>query len=128
MHYYTDVVFKKYAVFKGRASRSEYWYFVLFNIIISIILLVICKLIGDQKNILRTVYGLAVMLPGIGLAMRRMHDINKSGWWILINLIPLLGLIWFIVFACRDSQPGDNKYGPNPKEVASPQVPPQQAV
>ena len=90
---------KNYCQFSGRSSRSEYWWFVLFQFIIS--------------YIVAGVANLALLLPGLGLCVRRMHDIGKSGWWILINFIPLVGNIIFIVWACRDSGP-DNEYGPVP--------------
>ena len=122
MHYYIDVL-KKYAIFKGRATRSEFWYFALFNFIVSIVIGIISKIIGDSKNnILGNIYSLAVFIPSLAVGMRRMHDIGKSGWIILINLIPIIGWIWFIVLACKEGFQGDNKYGPNPKGVSS--VPP----
>ncbi len=123
MHYFVDVL-KRYAVFTGRARRAEYWYFTLFSIIVSIVLSIISEIIGDSKNIIGSLYSLAVLLPGIAVGIRRLHDIGKSGWWMLINFIPIAGWIWFIVLACKESTPGDNKYGPNPKNIPSP-TPPQ---
>ncbi len=126
MNYYL-LVFKKYAVFTGRARRAEYWYFVLFNAIISIILGILGKAIGvfnvtigtfgSEMNILSIIYGLAVLLPGLAVAIRRLHDVGKSGWMILINLIPLIGQIWILILMIRDSDPGENEYGPNPKNI-----------
>ena len=119
------MVLKKYAVFDGRAQRAEYWYFVLFNTIISILLSILGKAIGvfnmtigtvgNEINILSIIYSLAVLVPGLAVAVRRLHDVGKSGWMVLINLIPLIGQIWILVLMMRDSTPGDNKYGPNPK-------------
>ena len=114
MNYYKSVL-KKYTVFDGRAQRAEYWYFVLYNLIISIILNIISFIIKDKINILGVIYSLAVLLPGLAVAVRRLHDVGKSGWMLFISLIPLVGTIWLIVLMVRDSEPGENKYGPNPK-------------
>ncbi len=119
MQWYIDVL-KKYAVFDGRARRKEYWMFVLFNVITSIILGIVDRIIGTDygssgSGMLSSIYSLAVLLPTIGVAIRRMHDTNRSGWWILINLIPCIGWIWFIVLAAQEGGVGDNQYGPDPK-------------
>ena len=116
MNYYL-LVLKKYAVFSGRSQRAEYWYFVLFNLIISIILGIISAVVSDDFSILGLLYSLAVLIPGIAVGVRRLHDIGKSGWMLLIALIPLIGTIWLIVLLATDSNPGDNKYGPNPKGI-----------
>jgi len=117
MNYYLEVL-KKYAVFSGRARRAEYWYFALFNAIISIILSIISIAIGDKLIILWIVYSLAVLIPSIAVSVRRMHDIGKNGWTILIGLIPFIGAIWLFVLTILDSNPGENKYGPNQKGIA----------
>lgn len=70
---------------------------------------------GSEINILSAIYGLAVLIPGLAVAVRRLHDIGKSGWMMFINLIPLIGAIWILILMIRDSVPGDNEYGPNPK-------------
>lgn len=119
MQWYIDVL-KKYAVFDGRSRRKEFWMFTLFSFIASLILAAIDRLIGttynnDTSGILQSIYGLAVLLPTIGVGIRRMHDTNRSGWWILIALIPCIGWIWFIVLAAQDGNAGDNRYGPDPK-------------
>ena len=124
MNYYL-MVLKKYAVFDGRAQRAEYWYFVLFNTIISILLSILGKAIGvfnmtigtvgNEINILSIIYSLAVLVPGLAVAVRRLHDVGKSGWMVLINLIPLIGQIWILVLMIKDSTPGENEYGSNPK-------------
>lgn len=113
-------VFSKYAVFSGRARRSEYWYFFLFNFIVSLILGFIgTRLFGTIGNsstdIVSLIWSLAVLLPGLAVAVRRLHDIGRSGFWIFIILIPLVGWIIMIVWLIKDSAPGENKYGPNPK-------------
>jgi len=114
MEWYLGVL-KKYAVFDGRARRKEYWMFVLFNIIVSVVLSIIESVVGIQ-GVLSGLYALAVLLPAIGVSIRRLHDTNRSGWWLLIALVPLIGAIVLIVFTAQDSQPGSNQYGPNPKE------------
>lgn len=116
MNYYLTVL-KNYAVFTGRSQRAEYWYFVLFNIIISIVLGIISALISDDAGILRGLYSLAVLIPGLAVSVRRLHDIGKSGWMLLIALIPLIGAIWLLIIMARDSDFGENKYGLNPKGI-----------
>jgi uncharacterized membrane protein YhaH (DUF805 family) len=111
---------KKYAVFHGRSRRAEYWYFVLFNLIVAVVLAGIDTLLGtfsSAQNIglLSGIYSLAVIIPTLAVTFRRLHDIDRSGWWILINLVPLIGTIVLFVFALMDGTPGDNRYGPNPK-------------
>lgn len=115
-------VLKKYVDFDGRAQRSEYWFFMLFYTIGLIILSVIDAVIGMYSveagiGLLSGIFVLANILPSISVGVRRMHDIGKSGWWLLINIIPLIGPIVFIVFAATDSKE-DNQYGTNPKAVA----------
>jgi uncharacterized membrane protein YhaH (DUF805 family) len=114
------VVLKKYAVFNGRARRKEYWYFFLFNILISIVLGVIDGMTGSFSpesgmGLLSGIYMLAVLIPGIAVAVRRLHDTSRTGWWLLISLIPLIGAIVLIVFLVSDSKPEENQYGVNPK-------------
>jgi uncharacterized membrane protein YhaH (DUF805 family) len=113
MHWYLEGL-KKYAVFSGRARRKAYWMFVLFNVIIAFALAFIEGLVGGP-GVLGILYSLAVLIPGIAVSVRRLHDTNRSGWWLLIGLIPLIGAIVLLVFAVQDSQPGANQYGPNPK-------------
>lgn len=111
MKYYIAVL-KKYVVFEGRAGRAEYWYFVLFNIIFSLILSFI-----DRSNFLTRIYSLALFFPSLGVSVRRLHDTNRSGWWVLIGLIPIIGWIVLIVFMASASQPGKNQYGSHPHEI-----------
>ena len=108
MNWYIDVL-KKYAVFDGRATRSEYWYFVLINTVISLILIAIGG--TAENNLLYTVYSLGVFIPTLAVTARRLHAIGKSGWWQLIILIPILGLIVLIFFLVKESMPVGNKYG-----------------
>jgi len=113
-------VLKKYAVFSGRARRAEYWYFVLFNIIVAVVLSLIDTLLGTFNfmqgvGLLSGLYALAVLIPTLAVTVRRLHDIDRTGWWIFINLIPLIGFIVLLVFAVTDGTPGSNRYGRNPK-------------
>jgi len=110
MNYYTGVL-KKYAVFSGRAPRKEYWYFILFNTLAYFVLAFI-----DDSGVLVGIYALSVVVPSFAVGIRRLHDIGKSGWRLLIALIPLIGSIILIIYLVRDSQPGENQYGPSPKE------------
>lgn len=100
---------KKYAVFDGRSTRSEYWLFTLGNMLAGVIF----GLLGAE--LLSALYTLAALIPGIAVSVRRLHDIGRSGWWLLIVLLPIVGLIVWIVFMVTDSQPGGNQYGGNPK-------------
>ena len=117
MEWYLAVL-KKYIVFTGRATRTEYWMFALFNVIISIVLSIIGYVVvgGNGQSALSSLYSLAVLLPSLGVSVRRLHDTNRSGWWLLISLVPIIGIIVLIVFLVQDSDPGDNRYGPNPKQ------------
>ncbi|WP_071394353.1 DUF805 domain-containing protein [Bacillus tuaregi] len=105
---------KNYVGFHGRATRQEYWMFILINFIIACLLSVLELVIGIP-GVLTGIYGLAVFLPSLAVLVRRLHDIGKSGWWFLISFIPFIGTIVLIVFACQESQPGENQYGLNPK-------------
>lgn len=114
------MVLKKYAVIEGRARRKEYWYFILFNTIIMIGLVALDFIIfqptPDQKlGILTTIYSLAVLIPTFAVQIRRLHDTGRTGWWLLLSLLPIIGPIVLLVFFCMDSEPGTNQYGPNPK-------------
>lgn len=119
MNWYLEAL-NKYAVFSGRARRKEYWFFFLYNMIIAIIAMILDNVLGIAIEGLG--YGpiylllcLALLLPWLAVSARRLHDVGKSGWFILITLIPLIGGIWYLVVVCGDSNPGDNKYGPSPK-------------
>jgi uncharacterized membrane protein YhaH (DUF805 family) len=121
MDWYLQVL-KKYAEFGGRARRKEYWMFALFNIIFLIVAMILDNVFGTTigalpYGVFYYLYVLAVLLPGIAVAVRRLHDVGKSGWMMLIVLIPIIGAIWLLVLICTDSQAGSNKWGANPKEV-----------
>ena len=118
------MVWRKYAQFDGRSRRKEYWMFVLFNTIIFFVLYAggLALLMGNNKlgillMILCVVYGLAVLLPSLACAVRRLHDTNKKGLWILIALVPFIGGIWLLVLLATDGTQGDNQFGPNPKTL-----------
>ncbi|RZM83409.1 DUF805 domain-containing protein [Pseudoalteromonas rubra] len=115
---------KKYAVFNGRARRKEYWLFMFCNIIVTIVLGLVDMTLGLYSEesgfgLLSGLYALAVIIPSIALSIRRLHDTGRSGWWILISLVPVIGPLVLLVFYVMDSTPGDNDYGPNPKEHSS---------
>jgi uncharacterized membrane protein YhaH (DUF805 family) len=142
--YYLDVLKNKYAQFDGRATRSEFWYFTLFNVVVSILLSILDTVLGtgytyetttavlsdsgqmtsiaatQTIGYLQSFYSLAVLIPSLAVSIRRLHDIGKSGWWILLGVIPIvnfIGIFVLIYFYVLDSQPGENQYGPNPKEA-----------
>jgi uncharacterized membrane protein YhaH (DUF805 family) len=121
MNWYIKVL-RQYADFGGRARRKEYWMFVLFNMIFAFGAIILDNVLGIAIDgigygPLYGLYALAVLIPGLAAAVRRLHDIGKSGWMILIALIPLVGAIWLLVLLVTDSSPGENQYGANPKEV-----------
>jgi uncharacterized membrane protein YhaH (DUF805 family) len=106
-------VLRNYAGFQGRARRKEYWMFVLINVIVSVVLSIL-EAIANLSNVLTGLYSLAVLLPSLAVGVRRLHDTGRSGWWLLISLIPLIGAIILLVFMCQESQENENQYGPNP--------------
>jgi uncharacterized membrane protein YhaH (DUF805 family) len=121
MNWYLGV-FKKYTVFSGRAQRAEYWYFVLFNMIVGVGLALIDQATGtlDQDTgvgLLGGLYSLAVLLPSLAVSVRRLHDTDRSGWWLFILLIPVIGAIALLIFFVQDSTAGTNEYGDNPKGI-----------
>jgi uncharacterized membrane protein YhaH (DUF805 family) len=122
MHWYLDVL-RKYADFSGRARRREFWMFTLVNILVSIVLGIVDAVIGtDYRSgygILGTVYALAVLIPSLAVAVRRLHDTGRTGWWILIGLLPCVGFIVLLVFYVQEGQRSTNEYGPDPKAVGA---------
>ncbi len=106
--------FNKYADFNGRSPRAEYWYFALFNVAVVMVLAVLGAIIGKLFMYVYYTYVLAILVPSIAVSIRRMHDIGRSGWWVLISLVPFIGSIWYIVLAALPSRLGPNQYGPNP--------------
>ncbi|WP_461205046.1 DUF805 domain-containing protein [Clostridium sp. DL1XJH146] len=116
MNWYLDVL-KKYVQFDGRARRKEYWMFILFNAIFMVLASIIDGIIGSDMKIISSLYSLAVLLPSIAVSIRRMHDIDKSGWFMLVVLIPLAGPIWYLVLVCTEGTRGENSFGQDPKEI-----------
>lgn len=114
-------VFSKYVVFSGRASRSEFWYFALFELIVYMVLGCIGWIFSGHNGgvptfvkILESLFGLLVFLPSLAVSVRRMHDIGKGGGWIFISLVPLIGQIWFIVLAATAGENYPNRFGQVP--------------
>jgi uncharacterized membrane protein YhaH (DUF805 family) len=105
---------KKYVDFSGRSRRKEYWMFFLFNIIIAVVLGIIEGILGIA-GVISGLYCLAILLPGIAVTIRRLHDTDRSGWWILVGLVPIIGGLVLLFFMIQDGKPGENQYGPNPK-------------
>ena len=125
MNWYQKVI-TQYSDFNSRARRKEYWMFVLVNFIISLAIVGIDNALGLSLNytgnvsgsgVFNLLYNLLILIPSLAVAVRRLHDIGKSGWMLLIGLIPLVGAIWLLILLLRDSEAGENKYGANPKKL-----------
>jgi len=114
MDWYLEVL-RKYAVFDGRARRKEYWMFWLVNFVIEMILGMLDILLFSL-GLLGAIYALFIFIPALAVTVRRLHDTDRSGWWILISLVPLVGWIFLLIFMIQDSTPGINRFGLNPKE------------
>jgi len=111
VEYFKLVVFERYAQFTGRAGRAEYWWFFLANLIVSVLF----NALGRATALFALIgllYSLALLIPGIAVAIRRLHDTGRSGWWLLISLVPIVGIIVLIVFLATEGDPGANEYGP----------------
>jgi uncharacterized membrane protein YhaH (DUF805 family) len=129
MKWYLKVL-RQYADFSGRARRTEYWMFTLFHVIFALGAMAIDNALGITFHFtgrdgapmpifygyIYLLYVLALIIPGLAVSVRRLHDVGKSGWMLLIGLIPLIGTIWLLVLFCTDSKPGANKWGANPKD------------
>ncbi|MGF1683612.1 DUF805 domain-containing protein [Photobacterium minamisatsumaniensis] len=122
MNWYLYVL-KKYAVFTGRARRQEYWYFILINMLISFALQMINQWFINPADsgggVLGVIYSLAILVPTLAVSVRRLHDTGKKGWWLLLGLIPVVGVLVLIFFFIQDSEVTSNVYGPNPKHEGS---------
>jgi uncharacterized membrane protein YhaH (DUF805 family) len=112
--------FSNYVNFSGRACRSEYWFWTLFVVIADIVALAIDAAIGIQ--VVSGLFGLAVLLPGIAVALRRLHDLDRTGWWIFIWFIPIVGWIILIIWFCTKGTDGPNRFGPDPLGGLAPQM------
>ena len=125
MHYFLNAVTHHYADFSGRARRREYWLFVLCSSVIQVVALIADFILATPTlqagwvsyGLLYLLCALTLFLPSWAVAVRRMHDVGKSGWFFAVSLIPVAGFIWILVLLCTDSQRGTNAYGPNPKEA-----------
>jgi uncharacterized membrane protein YhaH (DUF805 family) len=111
--------FDHYTKFDGRAARPAFWWWFLFGVLVAIGANIIDAILGTW-GVINGLAALALLLPNISVSIRRLHDTDHSGWWILIGLIPIIGFIVLLVFYLRDSDPGENKYGPPPATTVAP--------
>lgn len=113
---------KRYAEFSGRSRRKEFWLFILLSVILNLFATVLdltvfsSMLIEAEMGIVSAVVVLALLVPSLSVQVRRLHDTNRSGWWILLAFLPILGGLVLLVFNCLDGTPGDNRFGPDPKQ------------
>jgi uncharacterized membrane protein YhaH (DUF805 family) len=122
MKWFLDALKNKYATFDGRARRQEYWYFMLFYVLAVVALAIVDNVIGMFNleagiGLLGAIFILATAVPTLAVTVRRLHDTDRSGWWIMLEFIPIVGGLVLLVFTLLDSQPGANRFGPNPKGV-----------
>jgi uncharacterized membrane protein YhaH (DUF805 family) len=122
MKWFLDALTARYATFEGRARRAEYWYFVLFYCLAIIVLSVVDTVVGTYREdigvgLIGGLFMLATFVPALAVTVRRLHDTDRSGWWVLLDLVPFIGALVLLVFTVLDSQPGANRFGPNPKGV-----------
>jgi len=110
-------VLRRYAVFDGRAGRPEFWWFELVNAIV-VVLIYIVLAAAKASTAIADIYQLAVFLPSLGVQIRRLHDIDKSGWWVLFGFIPIIGWIMMIIWLASQGTPGPNRFGPSPRGEA----------
>lgn len=115
MNWYLKVL-KQYADFNGRARRKEFWMFTLFSSLISWVIQLISSLMGVESFLyIGYAYSLAIFIPSLAVAARRLHDVNKSEWFLLLYLLPIIGWIWLIILFCKDGDEGSNQFGSDPK-------------
>lgn len=113
---------RKYAIFSGRAQRMEFWFFVLVYLLILFALAVVDGMLGlfdsgGDAGLFSSLFALSMVLPWLAVCARRLHDTGRSGWWMLVSFVPLVGSLVLLVFLVQDGQPGDNAFGPNPKRL-----------
>ncbi|MEL4016274.1 DUF805 domain-containing protein [Dryocola clanedunensis] len=112
-------VLRNYVGFRGRARRKEYWMFILVNLVLTGVLSILDKMLGlkiaADEGMLTTIYGLLIMLPSWAVQFRRLHDTDRSAWWLLLVLIPIIGWIVILIFNCQNGTPGENRFGSDPK-------------
>ncbi|MDB5778452.1 MAG: hypothetical protein JWP79_803 [Polaromonas sp.] len=114
------IALKKYATFSGRAQRAEYWYYFLFYVLLVVSVSIVDAMTGSYSSasgmgMLGMLLTVGLLIPSLAVGVRRLHDTGRSGWWLLLAFIPVVGAIVLLVFAVQDSSPGDNAYGPCPK-------------
>jgi len=123
MNWYMQAL-KRWNDFNGRSRRKEYWFFLLFNVMAAAVLSIIDMFTGTYNattgiGLLSGIYALVMLVPGIAVTIRRLHDTGRSGWWILIALVPIIGGIWLLVLMVLDSHKEPNQWGPSPKYAAA---------
>ena len=115
-------VLTQYVGFRGRARRSEYWWFALFNVLVGLAAAILDSVLGttlgdsSSTGVIGIIANLALLLPSLAVAVRRLHDTDRTGWWLLLGLVPIVGAIVLLVFFVSDSTPGTNRFGASPKE------------
>lgn len=114
-----EAITKKYATFSGRARRKEYWLFFLFAMVVNIILRIVDGAIGTLDyqlglGLLSGIFSLAILIPSIAVAVRRLHDTDRKGWWFLLIFVPIVGAIALIIFFCMKGTDGENRFGSDP--------------
>lgn len=114
-------VLRNYIGFSGRARRKEFWMFILVNLVLTVVLTILDKMLGlriaKEEGLLATIYGLLIFLPYWAVQFRRLHDTDRSAWWLLLILIPIVGWLIILAFNCQNGTPGENKYGSDPKAM-----------
>ena len=107
--------FAKYVNFEDRTSRSEFWWWILFLFIVVLIANMLdARIYGEREALFTGVLNLILFLPNLAISVRRLHDLDKSGWWVLINLIPIIGFLIYIFWAVQKGTNGPNRFGPDP--------------
>jgi uncharacterized membrane protein YhaH (DUF805 family) len=123
VHHYLTVL-KMYAVVNGRCRRKTFWLFLLFSTLFSLACSAVDELLGlkvfSDQGLLSLVYSVAVLIPSVAVGVRRLHDLDRSGWWLLIMLIPLLGTLLLLIYFCLRGTVGPNRFGPDPLDEAAP--------
>ena len=117
MQWYVEVI-RRYSDFRGRARRTEYWMFTLVSVLVSVVLAFVDAVLDLEVGgfgLLGLFYGLAVLLPSLAVGARRLHDTGRSGWWQLIQIVPVIGFIVLVVFLATDGHQGANTHGPDPR-------------
>ncbi|MGR5529000.1 DUF805 domain-containing protein [Vibrio alfacsensis] len=117
-------VIRNYTGFSGRARRQEYWYFTLVNILVNLVMNIIDRIMGnvfqiENFGLFGVLYALFILIPSLAVTVRRLHDTDRTGWWVFIAIIPIIGFLVMLYFLVQDSEEGTNQYGDNPKTIQS---------